>query len=294
MTELQTKEFAILSEFVRVCEQLELTYYLVCGSALGAVKYGGFIPWDDDIDVALPRKDYETFLEKGQPLLPAWCFVQNHRTDPQFHGLGTKLRDSRTTYVEKMCEKLDIHHGVFIDVFPLDGQWKDDSGRRRFEREKKRFEGKRRVRLCYNRLSRETLFAFRTNFYYAMFRLFGRYADTARAIAAYDALLASYLLEESAYWCNYANSASETEYAPREQYGDGVMMTFEGLPVRVPARYDDYLTQKYGDWRAELPKEQQVGHHYYAVCDLDTPYTEYITRPNAKGFAMRNKEKDSR
>ncbi len=95
-------------------------------------------------------------------------------------------------------------------------------------------------------------------------------------------------------YCNYGNFRGVMEKTPKEIYGDGAQATFEGLPVRVPARYDDYLTQKYGDWRAELPKEQQVGHHYYAVCDLDTPYTEYITRPNAKGFAMRNKEKDSR
>jgi lipopolysaccharide cholinephosphotransferase len=58
---LQKAEFEILCEFVRICDELKLTYFLVCGTALGAVKYGGFIPWDDDVDVALPRKDYEIF-----------------------------------------------------------------------------------------------------------------------------------------------------------------------------------------------------------------------------------------
>ena len=65
MTELQEIEFGLLQQFLSVCEQLNLTYYLVCGSALGAVKYGGFIPWDDDIDVALPRKDYEIFCREA-------------------------------------------------------------------------------------------------------------------------------------------------------------------------------------------------------------------------------------
>ena len=83
MTKLQAKELEILIQFLRICEQCGLTYFLVCGSALGAVKYGGFIPWDDDIDVAMPRKDYEEFCKKAPSLLPDWCFLQNYHTDKQ-------------------------------------------------------------------------------------------------------------------------------------------------------------------------------------------------------------------
>lgn len=76
MTELQEIEVGLLQQFLSICEKLNLTYYLVCGSALGAVKYGGFIPWDDDIDVALPRKDYERFCREAPELLPEWCFCK--------------------------------------------------------------------------------------------------------------------------------------------------------------------------------------------------------------------------
>ena len=73
MNDLQKKELEILSCFVRVCEELGLTYYLVCGSALGAVKYKGFIPWDDDIDVGLFRSDYERSLfRKAVSALCRW------------------------------------------------------------------------------------------------------------------------------------------------------------------------------------------------------------------------------
>ena len=85
MTELQEIEFGLLQQFLSVCEQLNLTYYLVCGSALGAVKYGGFIPWDDDIDVALPRKDYEIFCREAPRILPEWCFLQNYHSEPQYN-----------------------------------------------------------------------------------------------------------------------------------------------------------------------------------------------------------------
>lgn len=276
MTDLQKKEIELLKLLIEVCNKFNLTYYLVCGSALGAVKYSGFIPWDDDIDVALPRKDYEIFLDVAQKHLPSWCFLQNYRTEFQFHLLGTKLRDSRTTYVEKSCERLNINHGVFIDVFPLDGKWESAKDQRKFNKLKKIFEGRRRVNLNYNRLSRPGIWDIRTNYYYLMNRLFGLYSETRTSISNYDRFISMYSTETSSVWCNHANSPSELEYVPKEQYGEGIWVEFEGLKVRIPEKFDEYLTQKYGDWRADLPLEQQVGHHYYEVMDLERPYTDYI------------------
>ena len=76
MNELQQKEFELLKCFIEICEKLGLTYYLVCGSALGAVKYKGFIPWDDDVDVALPREDYEIFCSKAGNCCPKAFFFK--------------------------------------------------------------------------------------------------------------------------------------------------------------------------------------------------------------------------
>ncbi len=156
VNDLQKTELNILKEFLRVCQLLDLRYYLVCGSALGAVKYRGFIPWDDDIDVALPRADYERFLKEAPALLPQWCFVQNYRTEGRFHLLGTKLRDSRTTYVELMCENLPIHHGVFIDVFPLDERFTEERDQKKLMAQRKKSVAARMGGLQYRRFfSRE-------------------------------------------------------------------------------------------------------------------------------------------
>ena len=76
MNRLQTVELELLKAFVDICEKLGLKYYLVCGTALGAVKYGGFIPWDDDVDVALPREEYRRFLQEAPALLPEHIFLQ--------------------------------------------------------------------------------------------------------------------------------------------------------------------------------------------------------------------------
>lgn len=274
MTELQEIEVGLLQQFLSICEKLNLTYYLVCGSALGAVKYGGFIPWDDDIDVALPRKDYERFCREAPEFLPEWCFLQNYHSEPQYYLLGSKLRDSRTTYIEMMAENLKINHGVFIDIFPLDGQWTTEHEHRIFRHKRAVFEAARRVRLNYNRLSPQNLSMVRTNWYWLLFRLFGYKRNTATEIAAFDDFVASFSTDGSDIWCNHANSTSSREYAPREQYGNGTWMKFEGISVRVPAQYDAYLTQKYGDWRSGIPPDKQHGHHYYAKCDLHRPFAD--------------------
>ena len=136
MNDLQKVEFDILKAFLEVCERLNLKYYLVCGTALGAVKYQGFIPWDDDVDVALPREDYEIFCKKAGELLPKGFFLQTYKTDKAYPAIFAKIRNSNTTFFEKTIEKLPINHGVYIDVFPLDGYPEDKKTAKRLERKK--------------------------------------------------------------------------------------------------------------------------------------------------------------
>ena len=275
MTELQKKEFEILKLFVDTCKKLELEYFLVCGSALGAVKYGGFIPWDDDIDVAMPRKDYETFLSKAPELLPEWCFIQNYRTDPEFHLLGTKIRDSRTTFIEMMCDGLDINHGIFIDLFPLDGMW-GPSEEKIYQRKRKQFDAARRVKLNYRRFTPGNVFPLLNTVYFLAYKCLGLFRDTDVEIKKFDDFVSSFPLEDSDIWCNHANSASRNEFALKDQYGKGRHCVFEGLDVVIPQNYDEYLSQKYGEWRKELPIDEQKGHHYYVIMDCERPYVDYI------------------
>ena len=119
MTELQEKEFRLLQIFVEICEKLKLRYFLVCGSALGAVKYKGSIPWDDDVDVGMPRRDYDVFKKEAQKLLPNGVFLQNYETDPAYPQVFSKLRDSNTTYIEKSVAHLPINHGIYIIMIPF-------------------------------------------------------------------------------------------------------------------------------------------------------------------------------
>lgn len=263
MTELQKREFELLEQFVRVCDALGLTWYLVCGSALGAVKYGGFIPWDDDVDVALPRRDYDIFVEKAQALLPAHVFVQTYGTDPAFPKLFCKLRNSETTYVEAPYRKLNMNHGVFMDVFPLDGY--PERGAKGFERKLRWYLRQTSCALELPRSGKSALLC-------TALRLLGCHRRTRTTLKRLEKLLRRYPAEKAPLWCNYGNFRGRPVPMEREIYGDGAEMTFEGLPVCVPAEYDVYLRRLYGDYRADPPEEEQVGHHHYARMDLNVSY----------------------
>lgn len=270
MTDLQKKEFELLRLFVGTCDQLNLTYFMVCGSALGAVKYQGFIPWDDDVDVAMPRPDYEVFLKEAPALLPEWVFLQNYRTDPEYPGMGSKLRNTQTTFIEKEAMKIPMNHGIFIDLFPLDGYPVDPAEQKRFERKKWHYY-RRRYTALIPVLHRDIGLTVLS----IMRQWFGIYTRSADACRLTEALFRTYPVSSSPLWCNFANSMKKREYVAREIYGAGVRAVFEGLDVIIPEQYDTYLRNKYGDYTLDPPKKAQIPQHAYII-DVSKPYTEYL------------------
>lgn len=283
MNKLQEIEFHILEIFVDVCERLGLKYYLVCGSALGAVKYNGFIPWDDDIDVALPRPDYELFMKEAHKYLPPNIFIQNYKTDKNYTSLGAKLRNSDTTYVEKGYKNNAINHGVFIDVFPLDGFSEQYTSKQEISNALARYLRRRAVKIHYDRFSRENIFNVRTNIIYLLNRVFGVFSNTQKYIKKCESVISKSPVTESDIWRNYPDGIAGKEYEPKWFYGEGTIATFETLQVKIPEHYDEYLTNRFGDWRADLPEAEKIGHHYYEVMDLSRPYTDYIEKVYGKG-----------
>ena len=287
MNKLQQIEFEMLEAFVDVCEKLNLKYYLVCGSALGAVKYGGFIPWDDDIDVALPRSDYEIFCNEAQKYLPKHIFLQNYRTDKNFPSLGSKLRNSNTTYIEIPHKNLNMHQGVFIDVFPLDGVPEKHEDKGKIDIAKRKYIRRKAVKLHYERFKGRNLIGIRTNMMYLLYRLFGFYSNTNKYVKTCEEEIAKYHTSECNIWCNHVDYIPGKEHEPCEYYGEGAIAVFETLNVRIPEKYDEYLTQRYGDWRADIPEEEKVGHHYYNIMDLEHSYADYIEKVYRNGQCIK-------
>jgi lipopolysaccharide cholinephosphotransferase len=118
--EVQKTQLEILLEFDRICKKHNIIYQLFAGTLLGSIRHKGFIPWDDDIDVCLLRDDYERFLEVCNKDLDNKYFLQTYASDPNYIMQFAKLRKNNTVFLEKVTANCDIHHGVYIDIFPLD------------------------------------------------------------------------------------------------------------------------------------------------------------------------------
>ena len=263
MTPLQQKELRLLQLYIGICEALELRYYLVCGTALGAVKYRGFIPWDDDVDVAMPREDYEVFLRKAPAMLPEGFFLQNYRTDPAFPQIFSKLRDSDTTYIEKSSAHLPIHHGMYIDIFPLD--YYPEKNRRWFWFRNMLL----RLRITY---------AFSADILRPVTRLLRVFTlpllpSLRGAIAKREKLFRS--VTSGSRIANHCGAWGAKEIVPAHWYGEGTDVTFEGLTVRAPKEYASWLTQVYGDYMQLPPEEKRIPHHFVDAFDLEKPYHQH-------------------
>ena len=110
----------LLRVFDDICRKNNLKYWLDGGTLIGAIRHNGFIPWDDDIDVAMLSDDYEKFIEIAQQELPDDVFLQTRKTDKEYPLYITKLRDKYSTYEEQNVARLNCHKGIFIDIFPMD------------------------------------------------------------------------------------------------------------------------------------------------------------------------------
>ena len=123
--EKQLVMYGIMKEIVRVCDKHNITYYLSGGTLLGAVRHHGFIPWDDDVDLEMPWKDYKRFLRIAPQELPKDLFVQTFYTDPGYPNVFAMVRKSGTTAMPVSQKDLGIHWGIEVDIFPIVGLYRD-------------------------------------------------------------------------------------------------------------------------------------------------------------------------
>ena len=117
---MQLIQLDILKELDRVCRENNIRYTIFCGTLLGAVRHGGYIPWDDDADIAMLREDYEKFKKVADQLNPDICWFQDHTTDKNYLWGYAKVRRTGTTFIRAGQEHLKFKTGVSIDIFPLD------------------------------------------------------------------------------------------------------------------------------------------------------------------------------
>lgn len=269
LKKLHEKQLNILKEFIKICNELKLRYYLIGGSAIGAVRHHGFIPWDDDIDVAMSRKDYEIFLEKAQKMLPQTLFVQTMDTDKNYRNHFAKIRDSKTTFIEEIVKKVDMNHGIYLDIFPIDGIGNTQ------EEALKNFHSYSVLNEIYyyklGRLSKKGMKNKIRNVYYFFKSL--KYKDIFQVENKIQKFCKNHNYDDYDITATYFGG-NEKEIFYKDVYGEGITAIFEGIDVVLPSKYDEYLTQIYGKYMELPPKEERVAKHCY-ILDTEKSYKEY-------------------
>lgn len=260
--EIKALELDILRHFVPYCEKHGLNYMLYAGTLLGAIRHKGFIPWDDDIDVAMPRPDYERFLEltKTEPVAPHLKFY-DCREEGKYWVPVPKLVDERTEGRE-IYQGRGVHNGVWIDIFPMDGVSSDKAEREalyaKIRREKliitlqtTPFLFTRDLKKCIKRLLAYPAY------------LVGQFMDHKKHALKIHALAEERKYEDCEYVTILTDNVYESGLMTRAEAEDTVLVPFEDLTVRVPACYDRYLTAIYGGYMTPPPVEAQVGRHRF-------------------------------
>ncbi len=119
--EVQEKILEIACEIKNLCEKHNIEYYISDGSCLGAVRHGGFIPWDDDFDMMMTYDNYKKFAEIAKRELSEPFFYQDTETDPNYRSVFAKVRNSDTTFIEDALSHIKMNHGIYVDIFILSG-----------------------------------------------------------------------------------------------------------------------------------------------------------------------------
>jgi lipopolysaccharide cholinephosphotransferase len=275
LRKLQMVELDMLIVIDRLCSKHHITYYLTAGSALGAARHLGFIPWDGDVDIGMPRQDYERFLQLCSTELPAGLFLQTHQTDPYYFRHFAKIRNENTTFVQWGARRLKYNHGVFIDIAPLDGAPSSQI-------------------LQYMQAATIRLSAvFGTLRYVARYshHVFKRVLALLSLCIPYDFWFA--LGERAARWIqpetarSWGNLFGHYSYGkqvmPREYFGTPRRVKFEGHDLPVPQQLDAYLKHLYGDY-LKLPSVEQRENYDACILDLENSYLNYPPWSSLEGL----------
>lgn len=265
INELQKIQLSMLKDFDAICQKHRISYQLFSGTALGAVRHKGFIPWDDDIDVVMLREDYERFFDSASKELDSNKYYVQREFSEHWPMFFSKLRLNGTTYIEKYhSHDARIHQGIYIDIFPCDNL----SDSRLMQKLQyiaskiviakslytRGYETNSTVKKCFMQFCR----ILPTE---PFKRLCIRRNDSS-SLKVHTFFGGGKKFERSIFF--------------REWFEQSVKMRFEDSEFPVSAHYDEMLRVMYGDYMVMPTLEQRVCKRHAAIVDINKPYTFHL------------------
>ena len=260
--ELQKYILDMLLAIDNVCREHGLDYYLIAGTMLGAVRHKGFVPWDDDADVAMPRKDYNEFVKHANEWLPERYELVSGLQDPMYPYQFARIQDKETTYI--LRRKFNFVGGLPVDVFPLDGMTADHSAMVKHYR---------RYAIAKKLLYYSTIDPLKHGhgLRWAFTKLMHKFISQDWAHRHMNDVQREFDYDRSTLVADHDN-APNRGILPKEVYGKPTPIEFEGHQLMGVQDPDTYLRYCYGDYM-KMPK--QLPPQSFRYLDLHTPYRQY-------------------
>ena len=239
--DVQKKMLDILVEVDRVCKENNIRYVLDSGTLLGAVRHKGFIPWDDDIDIAMLREDYEKFCRLANKELKKPYYFECEKDNEEFPNIFGKCFDMNTKYVEKKSKHLSYPHGIWLDIFPVDNVLLES------RKKQCRLVASLNTVRCL-KLKTEK-FCIRHILYLPLFLLPLSILNNLS-----DRVMKKYAKEPTEFVCPICQSGINKPIFKRTMFTETRYVEFESLQFPIPNDYMEYLYGYYSD-PMELPPE---------------------------------------
>lgn len=252
---LQRIQLLALLEIKRICNKYNIRYFLQYGTLLGAVRHKGFIPWDDDLDIAMLRSDYDCFIDACKNDLSGDYFLQIHETDKEYAKAMIRICVNDTEYVFNGLKHVNMHQGIFVDIFPIDNAPKGKTLSFIYGNFLHWLQAASRLKLSYGILSK---IAWRkiggTAIYLLPLIFFNKdqtYELMEKTMKYFNGRVKSDVISS---YCHYSYKKNIFR---KDMFDDVIELTFEGFEFSCPKNYHEYLSQVYGDYMTPPPKDQQ-------------------------------------
>ena len=253
---LQNTELKILEAVTDLCERSGIKYFLDSGTLIGAIRHSGFIPWDDDIDITMPYADYCRFLEIAPAELGENYYIQNYENEDHFFKSYTKVCLNGTTVLPAQWKNWDIHHGAWVDIFPMfySDSEKDIQKKRKIYKLSSILQKRNYYRSCM--ISDGKTFKKTAN--YLLLSMLCIIPIGLRKKLHGRMLKYVFSQTDGRYLCRCAIKVRKFEKS--SYMGQDCYHHFEHLYLRVPSDYDTVLRAEYGDYM-QFPPEDKRGTH---------------------------------
>ena len=251
---LQNIELEILDEFVRICEKHHLKYFLMAGTALGAIRHHGFIPWDDDIDVGMPREDYEKLIKIASSDLRSDYFFQNYHSEKNCGLIFGKIRKSNTILSENYSHHIDMHQGVWIDIFPYDNIGLEPKVSKIDSALIMILKNIYIVKCGYKMPENRSKYLL--PFYY-LTKMIAVFFSYKFLITKLDHLMKKRNTQASKYVYPRGSGYGSRDIMSKEVIENLIEVDFEGRKLKIFKEYDHYLTSIYGDYMQLPPVDKR-------------------------------------